>query len=181
MLLTLLSSGCSAVTYVWAAYDKVTIQATQEVNPDKAGRPSPVRVKLYELSTRTVFDNLDFEGAFNKGTTLLGDQLLSQAEYMLQPGESVTHQVDLKEKAAFIAVLAAYRDIDSVRWSRIYEIKDYNHASHTVTLTKNGVVLGEVTPEKKSDSTVNPQETVDRVKTAKEPPSTPSAPSVPRY
>jgi type VI secretion system protein VasD len=143
-----LVSACSTTSKIWTPYDRVAITASKDVNPDGNQRPSPVQVKIYQLSSRTTFDNLDFDQLFYQGETLLSDQLLSQSSFMLQPKESITHEVALKETAAFVAVIAAYRDVDSARWKHIYDVKPYGHYTHKLVLGPNAIIEGEIVEAK---------------------------------
>jgi type VI secretion lipoprotein, VC_A0113 family len=137
-------SACAVNRYVVSPYDKLTLNATNDVNPDHHGRASPITVRVYELSSRTTFDNLDFNAAFNNAGTFLSDELLSSAERVLLPGETARHRVNLNRNARYIAVVAAYRDIDRAKWKLVYPVNGDWYYSHTLTFTSDGVVLGEI-------------------------------------
>lgn len=141
-------NGCavtSAVTNsVWPPYDKIDISANENVNFDLHNRPSPVQVKVYELSSRTTFDNLDFDGLFNHEEAQLKGELLSKTVFFLQPREHLKFKIDLQNKTAFIAILAAYRDIDNSKWKHVYRVKSHGHYRHTITLGSNGIIAGKV-------------------------------------
>lgn len=139
MTSAILLSGCSAPNYVWPAYDKITLYANKNVNPDANNRPSPIQVKIYELAARTTFDNLDFHGAFVNGNTLLSDELISEEAFVIQPNETLTHKVVLDKTATHIAIIAAYRNIDEARWKHIYPIKYYGYYNHTIELTHDAL------------------------------------------
>lgn len=142
-----LMSGCATVAYVWEPYAEVTLVASKDLNPDISGRPSPMRVKLYELSSRATLDNLEFESAFDRGETLLGEQLLDHATFVLQPGQTITHRFDLEERSAYIAIVAGYRDLGQARWRQIYKVKSHSHTRKTVSLTAKAVLLGDQTEQ----------------------------------
>jgi|GEM_PF-904411 len=149
-LTTLLTGlvGCGSVTSrVWTPYDKISMTASKNVNPDGNLRPSPIQVKVFELSSRTTFDNVDFEGLFYQGETLLSDELLSKATFTIQPKETLKHEILLNKQAKFVAILAAYRNIDSARWKHIYKVKPHGHYRHTITLGDNGIIAGKVVEE----------------------------------
>ncbi|MEX0731271.1 MAG: type VI secretion system lipoprotein TssJ [Aquisalimonadaceae bacterium] len=138
----LLITGCGINRYLVPPYEKITLMAAEDANPDISGRPSPVTVKLLELSGRATFDNLDFDGAFFNAEVLLSDELLSSSDYVIQPGESITHRIDLHKEAGFVAVVAAFRDIDEARWKLIYPVTGNWYNSHTVSVSRNAVVFG---------------------------------------
>lgn len=146
ILITLvLISGCETVSLVWAPYDNIVLVAQPSLNPDINQRPSPIQVKIYELSSRTTFDNLNFEDSFTQGETLLSKELVSSANYTLQPDETIRHKVMLQPETNYIAIIAAYRDIDNAKWKFVYEISPHSHSKHTVTLSKLAILKGKVT------------------------------------
>ncbi|NOY73155.1 MAG: type VI secretion system lipoprotein TssJ [Gammaproteobacteria bacterium] len=140
-------SGCAVTNHVWPPYDKISISADEDVNFDLHNRPSPVQVKVYELSSRTTFDNLDFDGLFNHEEAQLRGELLSKTVFFLQPREHLKLKIELQNKTAFIAILAAYRDIDNSKWKHVYKVKSHGHYRHTITLGSNGIIAGKVTED----------------------------------
>ncbi|MBX2809967.1 MAG: type VI secretion system lipoprotein TssJ [Cellvibrionaceae bacterium] len=139
--------GCSVTSKVWEPFDKITITAASAVNLDARQLPSPVQVKIYELSSRATFDNLDFDRAFYNASTFLTGELLSDASYMLQPSETVEHTIKLNRQAGFVAIVAGFIDIDNVRWKYVYPVKSRSYQFHPVTLNLAGVVEGKPEPE----------------------------------
>lgn len=152
LLILLVLCGCSVNRYVVAPYDKITLQAAREVNPNPAGRPSPVRVLVFELAGRATFDNLDFDGLYNNADVLLGEDLLSLEARMLQPGEAVEHRIELHPKARFVAVIAAYRDIDRAGWKRVYEVNPNWYHSHDVVIGESQIVLADDKSSEQADA-----------------------------
>jgi type VI secretion system protein VasD len=142
--------GCSMISAIWPPYAKLTIIADKRMNPDINQRPSPVQIKVLELSSRNTFDNLDFESLFYQGKTLLSDELLSEVTLTIQPEETLLHRVNLHQESSFIAVLSAYRNIDGARWKHIYEVKPHGHYKHTITLTHNAIRAGDIYNTKKT-------------------------------
>lgn len=134
-------AGCGVNRYVMDPYDTVKLELSRAVNPDKAGRPSPVAIKIYELSTRTTFDNLDFEGATYNATTFLSDELLSEQSYILQPGEKLEYKIKLARTARYIAIVAGFRAIDSAKWKLVYPVNSNWYGSHEVLVTADEVIL----------------------------------------
>ena len=140
--LSFILSGCTVTSKVWDPYDDISISALQEVNTDTRQRPSPVQIKIYELSSRSTFDNLDFDRAFYDAGTFLSDELLSEADYTLQPGQTIEHRVKLKKQAQFVAILAGFIDIDNARWKHVYPVKSRGYQSHAITLGANKIIEG---------------------------------------
>ena len=142
VLIGALVVGCGATRYVDTPTETVTLAATSEVNPNLEGRASPVVVRIYQLSERTTFDTLDFEGAFRNAESLLGNKLKSSKRLVLRPGESAQHIIELASNASHVAIVAAYRDIDAARWKLVYKVNPNWYSSHRVALTAEGLVQG---------------------------------------
>ena len=68
-----LLSGCSTVNSVVPPSTDLDFKVSKQVNPDPNGRPSPLVVRIYELSSRSVFDSQDFFALYDNP-----DQVLSQ-------------------------------------------------------------------------------------------------------
>lgn len=95
------------------------LDAKPNVNPNTAGRASPVQVRIYELKSAAAFEASDFVTLFERDSAVLGADLISRDEFMLKPGESKTLRRELGPASRFIAVMAAYRDIERGRWRTV--------------------------------------------------------------
>jgi type VI secretion system protein VasD len=125
-----------------------TITATPQVNPDSRKRPSPVLVRVYELKADTAFNNADFMSLYQGDSTTLAADIVYREEFMLQPGE--TRKLDrlLDEKSRFVAVVAAYRDIEKARWRAITPLAPTAPQQATVTVDALAVSVA-VAPDKR--------------------------------
>lgn len=144
--------GCSTAAKVWKPYDDITVSSSQTVNPDGNQRPSPVQFKIYELSSRSTFDNLSFDRAFYDAKTFLSDELISEVSYTLQPSSTIEHRVKLQKNTYFIAIVAGYINIDDARWKHVYDVKPYGHYSRDITLGAQGIVAGKVSEDQNTDN-----------------------------
>jgi len=122
------------------SYLQLTLKASDNINPNQAGRSSPLNVKTYLLSSRTTFDNLRFDAAFSQAKTLLDEELLSKKEYIFQPGESKKYKIKISEDAKFVVVLAAYRDLEDAKWKVVLPLEDESQ-TRIVELQANSVFL----------------------------------------
>lgn len=134
----------------------LTLAAAADINPDQIGEASPLNVKTYLLSERTTFDNLGFESALDEAAVILSDQLLSTKEYIFQPKESIQYAIKLGKETKFIAIVAAYRDVDKSRWKLVVPVDSEDPEDHAVKLTKDSVILTKVTEEdEQEDNTID--------------------------
>jgi type VI secretion system protein VasD len=95
---------------------RISVNALGGANPDHAGRPSPVVVRVYELKTTAAFDAADFFTLYGKEQATLGGDLNAKNEFMLRPGDSQSVEQTVQPGTKFVAVVAAYRDIERSRW-----------------------------------------------------------------
>ena len=95
---------------------RISVNALDGANPDHAGRPSPVVVRVYELKTTAAFDSADFFTLYGKEQATLGGDLNAKNEFMLKPGDSRSVEQTVQPGTKFVAVVAAYRDIERSRW-----------------------------------------------------------------
>lgn len=115
------------------------LKASDDVNPDLEGRPSPLVVRLYELKSLSVFNNADFFALYEQDVALLGDDLLVRAEYFLPPRKTIAVARELKEDTRFIGIIAAFRDIENAIWRKSIEI-ELNEKTSFVVEFKNTTV-----------------------------------------
>jgi type VI secretion system protein VasD len=99
------------------------ITATATVNPDIRKRPSPIVVRVYELSGRNAFDTADFVSLFDRDREVLAADVVSREELSLRPGESREWKKTLPANTRFIGVMAAYRDVEKAQWRAVYVVK----------------------------------------------------------
>jgi type VI secretion system protein VasD len=97
----------------------MTVIAQPDVNPDAAGRPSPVVVRVYQLQQEAKFANADFFALFDDEQQALGADLLARDEITLAPGERKELQIAVKGEAKFVGAVAAYRDIRNSQWRAV--------------------------------------------------------------
>jgi type VI secretion system protein VasD len=98
---------------------KAQINVTADVNPDSAGRASPIVVRVYQLRADAEFTGADFFALYDKEKETLGASLISREEYVLQPGEQKMLELPLARDARFVGAIAAYRNIQTARWRAI--------------------------------------------------------------
>jgi type VI secretion system protein VasD len=94
----------------------LTVAAAPDVNPNSAGRPSPVVVRIYQLRTDTLFRAADFGKLYSEDQTILGQDLVRRDDYTLMPLEQRTVEVELPDQARVVCALAAYQSISTAEW-----------------------------------------------------------------
>lgn len=90
--------------------------AAADLNPSVSGRPSPLTVRLYELTSLTAFGNADFITLYQSDKATLAAEMLARDDIVLAPGETRPYARNLNPETRYLAVLAAYRDIERAQW-----------------------------------------------------------------
>ena len=87
-----------------------------EQNPDAAGKPSPVAVRIYQLTQTAKFERGDVFAITEREQQTLGQDSAGSQEFVLSPGETLTKQFELKTGVQAIGVIVLYRDVDRAQW-----------------------------------------------------------------
>jgi len=100
------------------------LQASNDINPDINGTPSPIAVNVYELSTPEQFSKANFVSLFSEPQSSLGSSLLLVNSFMVAPGTTKDVSMTLKKGVHYVGVVAAYRNINDVDWKQVIAVKD---------------------------------------------------------
>jgi type VI secretion system protein VasD len=98
---------------------KAAIVVARDVNPDSAGRPSPIVVRLYQLKEEGAFNSASYFALSDKEQATLGPSLESREEYELQPGQTQELILKIPPEARYLGVVAAYRDLNNSKWKAL--------------------------------------------------------------
>ncbi len=125
----------------------VTITAAPDVNPDIAGRPSPIVTRVYQLAAKDKFTLADPIQLIQHDAQTLGDDEVGREEFILQPGDK--HQITLPkdDKVHFVGVVAAYRAIDQDDWREIIQVPDDKGLKLDITAGATGLDVKQGEPE----------------------------------
>lgn len=89
------------------------IEATAQANPDASGRPSPAKVRVYELQDSASFAEADYFSLNSNDKSVLGNDLLARDEFILRPGESRKIERRGNPKTQAIGLLVGYYDLNA--------------------------------------------------------------------
>lgn len=92
------------------------VLASDEINPDGEGRPSPIVVRLYELKSLGTFNTIEFFPLYNEEAATLGGDLVYREEFSLIPGGKRLYTRTPEADTQYLAVIAAFRSIDQATW-----------------------------------------------------------------
>ncbi len=140
------ASGTLTVARAQEASERFTLdiqlQASAQVNPDESGRPSPVRLRVYELLEASAFTEADHFGLMNNDKAALGGAVLARDEFILLPREVARIQRKSHPRTQLLAFAAGYRDLEGT-WRLLHALPErtppawyqFSKSSPTVALT----------------------------------------------
>jgi type VI secretion system protein VasD len=125
--LVLLLAGCSSVNPFSEEDDQpikleMVIEAAHDINPDSSGVASPLEIRIYQLKSMTEFEQSDFFTLYNDEP--LGSSLLDTRIFIMSPSQVEELKTELNPETQYIAVIAAYRDIDNADWKASVQVRD---------------------------------------------------------
>lgn len=145
--------GCSNLSpYSKLTKLDLTLTASDQVNPDLNGRPSPIVVRLLELSNPVAFENADFFSLYGRAESTLPKDLISSEEWELRPGEQVPLKLRATSGGRYIGMLAAYRDLPQVRWRYVVPLAVGSRTRVELLFDEAGVRAADWQPTQAGDS-----------------------------
>ena len=106
-----------------------SIEAASGVNPDTSLRPSPIKVRIYELKDASSFAEADYFSLDTGDKVTLAADMLARDEFILRPGESRSIQRKSNTQTTAIGVLAGYRDLPNATWRVVHKLKEAPESS----------------------------------------------------
>ncbi|WP_240478353.1 type VI secretion system lipoprotein TssJ [Photobacterium aquae] len=141
VVVSIILSGCTVANYVVSPYTSVKFEITEDVNPDLNGRASPVVVKVFSLSSRTLFDNQDFFSIYDDPNKVLGPDLIETNEFEFLPGSNYQYEINLTPGIRYAGILVAYRDIENARWREVIEIDMTDYKTYDLVIGELAVFV----------------------------------------
>lgn len=136
-------AGCSALSpYSHMTKLDLTLTATDQLNLDINGRPSPVVVRLYELKHPVAFESTDFFTLYQRPKEALSQDMVATEEHELRPGETLSLKLSIDPDSRFVGVMAAYRDLDQAQWRRVQAIRVGERVTANLYLDQAGIHNG---------------------------------------
>ena len=112
-----------------------------DLNPDDSGRPSPLVIRLLGLKNVAGFENAEFFSLYNHEGETLGADLISSEEIELKPGDVQDVKFALKPDTRYVAILAAYRQLDESSWRMVLPVQLKSKNDMTVLFGRQGVAM----------------------------------------
>lgn len=139
----LLLSSCQTVYATFPPSTTLNFNIANDINPDLDGRPSPVIIKVYELASKTVFENQDFFALYDNPDQVLRTDLLKIDELVFEPAQRTEYKMALQPATKAVAIIAAYRDIEGARWRAVVDVNPTGYDDFYVYVDKLAVYIRE--------------------------------------
>ncbi|SON52171.1 type VI secretion system lipoprotein TssJ [Vibrio tapetis] len=122
LLLATLLSGCSFWGNDLAPQLVINIQAAANINPNVEGKPSPVEVRIYQLSDSQAFNQADFIQLYSDAQGVLKAELLIARQLAsVLPSENRKEVVPMASETKYIGVIAGFADYREAKNKVIYQ------------------------------------------------------------
>lgn len=100
----------------------LALTATARSNALSTGDGRPVQLHIYQLKTDARLRTASFEDIWQNGAKTLEGELVSSEQHTVFPGEKKTITVAPKPDAAYLGVVALFREPQGKDWFLSYEI-----------------------------------------------------------
>lgn len=141
LLAALLSlTGCAALSpYSDMTKLDLTLNGSDQLNPDLNGRPSPIVLRLIELKHPVAFETADFFSLYQRPKEALSPDMVVLEELELRPGEQREMKLSVQPGSRYVGVLAAYRDLPESNWRVVIPLQEKERNSSVLTLNAQGI------------------------------------------
>jgi len=119
----------------------LTIIGGADQNPDPAGQPAPMAIRLYQLASDAAFARADVFALIDREAAILGADDLGSEEIVIAPGERRTVAHPLKPGARILGVVALFRDIDRTMWRAQAPLAEHGPTHLVLKTAKLSVML----------------------------------------
>ncbi len=140
LITVLILAGCSTLSpYSHLTKLNLRLTASDQLNPDLNGRPSPIVVRLYELKHAVAFENADFFSLYERARESLAPDMVATEELELRPGETVELKLSVQKGSRYVGVVAAYRDLSQASWRSTLHLAPQTATDVDLTLDGSGI------------------------------------------
>src|SRR5690349_6205378 len=119
----------------------LTMIGSADQNPGTSGSPSPVAVRIYQLTQTAKFERGDVFALTEHEQQTLGQDDAGSQEFVLSPGETQTKTFEAKTGVQTIGVVVLYRDIDNSQWRADAPIATSGPTRLTLNVGKLAITL----------------------------------------
>jgi type VI secretion system protein VasD len=129
-------AGCAGGPPAPAIVD-LTIRAGPNINPNTAGTPVAVAVRIYSLMNRGRFSSADAFALMEREAAVLGDESAGSEEAVVRPGETRKITLSPRTGVRYIGIAVLFREIDRSQWRAVASIAPSGLTRLTLTIGAN--------------------------------------------
>jgi type VI secretion system protein VasD len=119
----------------------LTMIGGADQNPDAAGKPAPVAVRIYQLTQTAKFERNDVFALTEHEQQTLGQDDAGSQEFVLSPGETQTQAFEPKPGVQAVGIVVLYRDIDAAQWRADAPVAGSGPTKLTLNVGKLAITL----------------------------------------
>jgi type VI secretion system VasD/TssJ family lipoprotein len=97
----------------------LSLQAERILNTDRLQGSASLALRVYVLRDADAFQRASFDSLYDNDETILGAAMLRRETLHLRPGETRELALALGNDARFVAVFAAYRELERSQWRSV--------------------------------------------------------------
>jgi type VI secretion system protein VasD len=129
----LLTSACSLLAFPACATKAVAgcdkpppfharLEAAERINPDAYGRPLPTVVQILQLKDSIRLERAGFQKLWTDPKTILEEDLLESAEFVVSPGQTLERWVQRAPEARYVVAIGLFRQPLGYAWRTVAEL-----------------------------------------------------------
>ena len=118
----LLMTGCPKEP----AQVNLVLAAAPAINPDPSGQPLSVVVRIYQLKDPGRLETADYNAIWKSDKETLSDDFLERQERIVQPGSRETLEIRTNPLAAYLGIVALFRNPSGDTWRKIIPLRGKN-------------------------------------------------------
>jgi type VI secretion system protein VasD len=119
-------TGCMLIPESFLPDHKIqlNVRSSAALNPDEAGNPNPLTIKVYELTSPDAFEEIDFIPLFKNPKEVLGKDMVGQEQIIqIRPNYKLAIRFTAKRETKYLGVVAAYQNIQNAEWRLLIPLK----------------------------------------------------------
>jgi type VI secretion system protein VasD len=117
----------------------LTLNATQDVNPNQAGQPAPIAARVYQLGSTNAFDNAEFFPLFNDDKDALKTTLVERDDYILAPGATKTVTLKPTDQVTALGIFGGFQNFQQAQWRTDVAVPAHKTTTVSVTFARTGI------------------------------------------
>lgn len=118
---------------------KIEFKVESGINPDESSTPSPLFVRMYELTSDQMMKTADFLDIYENDKVKLGADLVKIHKLKrFKPGENRTEQLVLDPTTKYVGLYAEFLEFNRAKYKLTFPVVSNNVFKNTVVIRISG-------------------------------------------